>query len=143
VYVDPWGGFRCTDTPFDLAGAIRSPIFQVAQAIVSDERLFIVLATERRADAEEQGRIGETLNRHAGSGRVVFVIEDGEGRATLEVSGEASGSIAAAMAVVRHSWGWDESAAFDITVNGTRHRVQVEHRGDWCWQCSCAEVRVR
>ena len=62
-----------------------------------------------------------------------LVRETAEGRATVEVNREDepnSRSVAAAVAVMRASWGWDESPAIIVTVNSAALTIAPQFTSD-------------
>ncbi len=105
--------------------------FQGTAAKCGGLDVFIVFPVERKPTAEEQRRIADLLREHIGPAPVAFVIEDATGRATVEIADADLGEeAAAAVAVLKASGAWDESESFEITVNGTVHRLVARHEAD-------------
>lgn len=110
------------------------PVFQVAQATVADMKLFLVLPTFAAASLAEQHRIFSMLAEHDAGRPVALVVEQSEGRVVI-VAGVAElvGPAAAAAAVVRTCWEWDESASFSISVDQRDYLVVARHDGETWW----------
>ncbi|WP_106093634.1 hypothetical protein [Enhygromyxa salina] len=112
------------------------PVFQVAQATVGGMKLFLVLPTFAAATLTEQDRIFSMLAEHDPDRPVALVVEQSEGRVVI-VAGVAElvAPAAAAAAVVRTCWEWDESPGFSIVVDQRDHFVTAKHDGE-TWQAS-------
>jgi hypothetical protein len=69
-------------------------------------------------------------------------LDDREGRAVVEVSDDDLAThAAAAVAVIKAAWAWDESEHFDITVNGTGYSVVAAYDGGtWCAHATLAHI---
>lgn len=65
--------------------------------------------------------------------KVSFNVKDDEGKATvltrMQKKSPSDWIIAAAVAVVKKSWGWDEGDPIIVNVNGTDVPVRVEYDG--------------
>jgi hypothetical protein len=111
-------------------------VFQVAQATVAGKPLFLVLPTFAAASLGEQDRIFSMLAEHDPDRPVALVVEQSEGRAVI-VAGDTELVIpaAAAAAVVRTCWEWDESESFSISVDQRDYVVVAKHDGE-CWKAS-------
>lgn len=107
------------------------PVFQVAQATVSDMRLFLVLPTFAAASLAEQDRIFSMLSEHDDSRPVALVLDHDKGRAVI-VAGDAElvEPAAATVAVVQTCWEWDESEEFSVNVDQRDYIVAVRHDGE-------------
>jgi hypothetical protein len=106
-------------------------VFQVAQATVGGKPLFLVLPTFAAATLGEQDRIFSMLAEHDGERPVALVIEQSEGRVVIVAGdGELVEPAAAAAAVVRTCWEWDESERFAISVDQRDYEVRARHDGD-------------
>lgn len=112
------------------------PVFQVAQATVAGMQLFLVLPTFAAASLAEQDRIFSMLAEHDAGRPVALVVEQSEGRVVI-VAGVAElvDPAAAAAAIVRTCWEWDESERFSISVDQRDHVVTVRHDGE-TWRAS-------
>ena len=112
------------------------PVFQVAQATVGDMPLFLVLPTFAAASLSEQDRIFSMLAEHDGERPVALVVEQYAGRVVIVAGdGELVAPAAAAAAVVRTCWEWDESTQFSISVDQREYEVTAKHDGD-TWKAS-------
>jgi hypothetical protein len=96
--------------------------FQGGTATCDSTELLVVFPFGRAPTKHEQGQIVGLLRAHVGQAPIAFVLEAAEGRAIIEISDDQSTlgpQAAAAVAVIKASWAWDESQRFEITVNGT------------------------
>ena len=105
--------------------------FQVAQATVGELRLFLVLPSLSAPNLGEQDRIFSMLRQHDAERPAALVVEQRQGRASI-VAGDAKlvEPAAAATAVVRTCWEWDESERFAITVDQRDYAVVARHDGN-------------
>lgn len=108
--------------------------FQGGRATCDGSDLLVVFPIQRGPSREERAQVVSLLRKHIGSAAVAFVIEDGIGRAVVETPGDEPEPprAAAAVAVFKASWGWDESPTFDIEVNGVTYSVAA-HVEDRIW----------
>lgn len=107
------------------------PPFQVAQVRADDRDLLLVFRTLARPSVAEQETIRRLLTEHVGARGIAFVIDQGPGFAALVGSdGELVDHFAAAVAVVRTCWAWDEEPMFTVTVDELEFNVQLEFNGE-------------
>ena len=110
-----------------------STAFQLASAIVADEHVLLVLVS-RVIRPDEQRTILEQFRGHASANSVALVFTESTGRVNVETSSTTSPvTFAAAAAVMRASWAWDEFEHIEVIVNGTDYRVAPPFDGD-TWQ---------
>ena len=110
--------------------------FQVAQATVDERELFLVLPPFGTASLAEQDRIFSMLREHDAERPVAVVVERERGKLAL-IAGDADlvGPAAAAAAVVRTCWEWDQSTEFSINVDQRDYTVRPRHDGE-VWRAS-------
>ncbi len=95
--------------------------------------MLLVLAS-RVIRPDEQRTIFEQLRGHASASSVALVFTESTGRVNVETSSTTPpATFAAAAAVVRASWAWDESEHIEVMVNGSDYRVTPSFDGD-TWQ---------
>lgn len=128
---------RVVEEGTGVEGAIE---FSGGTVTCSGTDLAFVFPTRRLPSADEQAQVINLLNTHVGGIPVAFVVDDAEGRAVVEMRGEdhLNREAAAAVAVVKASWAWDESATFEVVVNGARFMIRTLF-AEGSWQ---AEVYV-
>ncbi|HLT35108.1 MAG TPA: hypothetical protein VK034_02460 [Enhygromyxa sp.] len=107
------------------------PPFQVAQARADDFNLLLVFPTLGAPTIAEQHTIRRLLAEHAGSCAVAFVLSQAPGHVALVGSDtELVEHFAAAVAVVRTCWGWDESQVFTVVVDELEFTVAPRFDGE-------------
>ncbi|MFO7565632.1 MAG: hypothetical protein R6X02_23520 [Enhygromyxa sp.] len=107
------------------------PPFQVAQVRVDDLPLLLVFPTLGSPTIAEQHAIRRMLAEHGGARGVAFVLTQGPGFAALVGSElELVEHFAAAAAVVRTCWGWDDRSMFTITVDEAEFTVGLRFDGE-------------
>jgi hypothetical protein len=107
------------------------PPFQIAQARAADFNLLLVFPTLAPPSVAEQDKIRKLLTAHVGNRGVAFVME--QSRSYVSVIGSDANvaeHFAAAAAVVRTCWGWDESKSFTINVDELEFTVEPEFNGE-------------
>ena len=111
-------------------------LFQVAQATVDSQKIFLVLPTFATASLGEQDKIFSMLREHDDARPVALVVEHGKGSAAL-IAGDAElvRPAAAVAAVVRTCWEWDKSERFEINVDQRDYVVVARHDGE-AWRAS-------
>lgn len=117
------------------------PPFQVAQASVDELRLFLVLPSFTAPKLAEQDKIFSMLRAHDPERPAALVVDQRQGRASL-VAGDAAlvEPAAAATAVVRTCWEWDESERFLIKVDQRNYEVAARHDGE-VWRATVRKIR--
>jgi hypothetical protein len=111
--------------------ASSEPPFQIAQARADDYSLLLVFPTLAPASVAEQDKIRTLLTEHVGNRGVAFVMEHSPGYVSLIGSdAHVAEHFAAAAAVVRTCWGWDESKVFTINVDELEFTVEPEFNGE-------------
>jgi hypothetical protein len=112
-------------------GMAADPPFQVAQARAADRNLLLVFQTLGPPSIADQHAIRRSLTEHVGSRGVAFVVAQGLGHVGLVGSdAELVEHFAAAAAVVRSCWGWDESTLFTVNVDEFEFTVSLEFDGE-------------
>lgn len=107
------------------------PPFQAAQARAGEVELLLVFPTLGRPSIAEQDTIRRMLAEHVGSRAVAFVLEQAPGHVALVGSdSELVEHFAAAVAVVRTCWGWDESRVFTVSVDELEFTVAPKFDGE-------------
>jgi hypothetical protein len=63
---------------------------------------------------------------------IALIVRDSEGKATVlsEPQGYEQFPVAAAVAVFKASWGWDEANLFSVNINGAEIEVRASFKGD-------------
>jgi hypothetical protein len=120
-----------TEVLREADAANHGAMFQVAQATVGDFRMFLVLPTFAAPSLGEQARIIGMLSEYDPSRPVAQVVQHSRGDGTI-VAGEAKLAMAAAAAaaVVKTCWEWDESGTFKFSIDMREYTVVVEHDGE-------------
>lgn len=112
-------------------GPASDPPFQVAQVRADRRDLLLVLFTLAPPSIAEQYAIRRVLAEHARAREVAFLIDQGPGYAAVVGSeAELVDHFAAAVAVVRSCWGWDESTLFTVHVDEFEFAVALEFSGE-------------
>lgn len=122
------------------------PPFQVAQVRVDDRDLLLVLPSLAPPSIAEQDAIRRALTEHVGKRAVAFVLEQRPGHAALVGSdADLVDHFAAAIAVIRTCWAWDEEKLFSITVDEAEYTVTLEFDGEvWtAWPEQVSRGRAR
>lgn len=110
---------------------VSDPPFQVAQARAGELDLLLVFPTLGSPSVADQDVVRKLLADHVGDRGVAFVLDQGKGWVTLVGSdAEAVEHFAAAVAVVRTCWGWDDSKVFTVTIDEREFSVAPVFKGD-------------
>jgi hypothetical protein len=105
--------------------------FQVAQVQADDRELLLVSWTLTPPSVAEQDTIRRLLAEHVGGRGIAFVLDQGPGFAVLVGSdAELVEHFAAAVAVVRTCWAWDEEKHYTVTVDELEFNVGLEFDGE-------------
>lgn len=130
-----------TEVLKEASASSSGPPFQVAQAVVDDVSLFLVLPSLMAPNLGEQDKILSMLREHDAKRPAALIVEQREGRASL-IAGDASlvEPAAAATAVVRTCWEWDESETFSITVDQRDYEVVASHDGE-TWRAQVTRLK--
>jgi hypothetical protein len=108
------------------------PPFQIAQVRVDDRDVLLVFFTLAPPSIVQQDKIRRLLAEHVGTRAVAFVLDQAPGyTAVVGSDADLVADFAAAAAVVRRCWGWDESQLFTITVDELEFTVALEFDGVW------------
>jgi hypothetical protein len=117
--------------PADSGAHASDPPLQVAQLRVDDRPLLLVFPTLGSPSIAEQATVRALLEGHVGTRGVAFVLDQQPGRMTLIGSdAESVEHFAAAAAVVRTCWGWDESTLFSVIVDELEFTVAPKFDGE-------------
>jgi hypothetical protein len=109
---------------------------QICRATVGEEdaaQHIVLFLPAPFADPLTLDSLTPALSREPAGTVGALLRASAEGRATVEVLGEHSScarQVAAVAAVMRASWGWDESPTIVVTVNGTPLDVAPRCIGD-------------
>jgi len=112
----------------------HGPVYQVAQATVGDMRLFLVLPTFAAPSLVDQAKIFGMLTEHDPKRPAALVVTHSRGEGSIVAGDEQLAQpAAAAAAVVKTCWEWDESPRFAFNVDQLDYGVTVKHDGER-WQ---------
>jgi hypothetical protein len=115
----------------EAQSSASDPPFQVAQVRVDQRDVLLVFFSLAPPSIAEQDTIRRLLAEHVGNRAVAFVLSQEPGYAALVGSDtELVEHFAAAVAVVRACWSWDESKLFTINVDELEFTVGLEHDGE-------------
>jgi hypothetical protein len=107
------------------------PPFQVAQARADDLNLLLVFPTLGSPSVAEQDSIRTLLRETVGDRGVAFILDQTPGHvAVVGSDAELVEHFAAAVAVVRTCWGWDDSQAFTVNVDELEFHVAPSFDGE-------------
>ena len=121
----------------DFVSVDRGQYLQVCRARVESsgrtERLLLGLATDSSSIVALKTALTRALALEAPATQAVLVTDSQEGSAVAAIEGESEWlplPVAAAVAVMRACWGWDESPTINVCVNGQTWESSPRYNGD-------------
>ena len=116
-----------------LSAPMRAVEVAIGEAGRPGCRLVIVHAHYPPLPTAACDELAPSLRRHFGGAGLYFTTADGEGAAEVYVpQGQGSAdpfAVAAAVAVIKTCWGWDEVNPMTITIAGEAVRVVLAYDG--------------
>jgi hypothetical protein len=133
-------------TTEDFVAFASGARLQVCRAIVQSagisHRVTLLLLPSAEADAPGSGPPGQPAADEPTGTITALVAQTEQAQSTVTIDSaheKFASSVAAAVAVMRASWGWEETPQMCIHVNGTRIVVEPRYSGT-TWEATIADA---
>jgi hypothetical protein len=127
---EPPGMFRSVGPTSEESVQVMRPVVQI-QGDIAVEHSAIVASGSSLPDDKHQDVL-RTLAKENPRSVIALIVRESEGSATVlsEPQGCEQFPVAAAVAVFKASWGWEEANPFSVSMTGKEIAVRARFNGD-------------